>query len=148
MSTTELLELISLISYILSGVCLLLAIFFWVKFDIPNVMKYIFGRTVKKSIKKLQATNEKTGKKGLESNPDFQKLIDDVTEKDSNISSEEEEETEFLQKNENTAPLSKTYWEETGILDETDETMPLDQNRNGFVMLDEVILVHTKDIIT
>lgn len=157
MSTTEFLELISLISYILSGVCLLLAIFFWVKFSIPDVINYLSGRTGKKSIENVKATNEKTEKKAFASNTDSKKLIDDVKKKDSNISPEEEEKTEFLQKNVDTAPLEKTYWEETGVLYETDETvsfeednetMPLDQNRNGFVMLDEVILVHTKDIIT
>lgn len=168
MSTTEILELISLISYILSGISLLLAIFFWVKFRIPSVIGDLSGRTAKKSIERMRVTNEKSGKKVYRTSttnlkrgkltgtmPDSKELIDDGKGK---------EETELLQENNPVNISSQSYSGETDVLDERQETSLLveeyeatvrdyevspkvPKNRNSLVMLDEVILVHTQDVI-
>jgi hypothetical protein len=63
MSTAEILSLISLISYILAGVCLVLALFFWIFFKIPSVIGDLSGRTAKKSIAKMRQANERSGNK-------------------------------------------------------------------------------------
>lgn len=58
--------IVSILSFILSGVCLLLAIFFWIRFDILEVIGNLSGRTAKKNVEKLRASNEKAGAKPLQ----------------------------------------------------------------------------------
>lgn len=63
MSISEILSMISLISFILAGVSAALAVIFWFRFNIPAVIGDLSGRTARKSIEKMRANNEKTGKK-------------------------------------------------------------------------------------
>ena len=63
MSTAEILSLVSLISYIVAGVCLVLAVFFWFFFKIPVIIGDLSGRTAKKSIEKMRQSNEQSGHK-------------------------------------------------------------------------------------
>lgn len=63
MSTAEILSLVSLISYIVAGVCLVLAVFFWFFFKIPSVIGDLSGRTAKKSIEKMRQANVRSGNK-------------------------------------------------------------------------------------
>ena len=63
MSISEILSMISLISFILAGVSATLAVIFWFRFNIPAVIGDLSGRTARKSIEKMRANNEKTGKK-------------------------------------------------------------------------------------
>lgn len=69
MSTAEILSLVSLISYILAGVFLLLAVFFWFFFKIPAVIGALSGRTAKKSIEKMRQTNARNANKGKPAAP-------------------------------------------------------------------------------
>ncbi len=64
MSTAEILSLVSLISYIIAGICLVLAVFFWFAFKIPSVIGDLSGRTARKSIARMRASNEKAGGQG------------------------------------------------------------------------------------
>ena len=57
------LQTLSIISFAVAGVCLVLAIFFWFFFKIPTVIGDLSGRTARKSIAKMRAANEKTGAK-------------------------------------------------------------------------------------
>ena len=57
------LQTLSIISFAVAGVCLVLAVFFWFFFQIPNVIGDLSGRTARKSIAKMRAANEKTGVK-------------------------------------------------------------------------------------
>lgn len=66
MTTAEILSLISVISYIVAGICLVLAIFFWFFFKIPSVIGDLSGRTAKKSIARRRASNERAGGKGYQ----------------------------------------------------------------------------------
>lgn len=59
----ETLSTLSIISFIIAGVCLVLAIFLWIFFRIPSVIGDLTGRTARKSIAKMRSTNEKTGNK-------------------------------------------------------------------------------------
>ena len=64
MSTAEILSLVSLISYIIAGISLVLAVFFWFAFKIPSVIGDLSGRTARKSIARMRASNEKAGGQG------------------------------------------------------------------------------------
>ena len=57
------LQTLSVISFVIAGACLVLAVFFWLFFKIPTVIGDLSGRTAKKSIAKMRAANEKTGTK-------------------------------------------------------------------------------------
>ena len=67
MSTAEILSLVSLISYILAGVFLVLTVLFWFVFKIPTVVGNLSGRTARKSIEKMRQANNRTGNKAYRS---------------------------------------------------------------------------------
>lgn len=67
MNTAEILSLVSLLSYIVAGICLVLAILFWFLFKIPAVIGDLSGRTARKSIEKMRATNVQSGNKSYRS---------------------------------------------------------------------------------
>lgn len=64
MSTAEILSLISTISYVIAAISFVLAIFFWFSFKIPSVIGDLSGRTAKKSIAQMRASNERAGGQG------------------------------------------------------------------------------------
>lgn len=203
MSTTEIsttLEMISLISFILAGIGAVLAVIFWIRFNIPAVIGDLSGRTARKSIEKMRANNEKTGKKeftpsktnlnrgkvtelmrdsGKESGKLSGMLLGKKKEqliaeeqletglldenKQTTYESEETglltevDETELLQENSMETELLETEIlegsEETGLLVEENETMLLTEETvsrpelKGFVLLEEVMLIHTDEEI-
>lgn len=57
------LQTLSIISFAVAGVCLVLAIFFWVFFKIPSVIGDLSGRTARKSIEKMRQANVRSGNK-------------------------------------------------------------------------------------
>lgn len=59
----EILSIISIVSFVVAGICLLFALFFWFKFKIPSVIGDLSGRTARKSIAQMRDYNEKSGKK-------------------------------------------------------------------------------------
>lgn len=63
MNTAEILSLVSLICYILSGVGLFMAVLFWFLFKIPAVIGGLSGRTARKSIERMRSANERSGSK-------------------------------------------------------------------------------------
>ena len=67
MNTADILSLISTICYILAGVSLVLAVFFWFFFKIPTVIGDLSGRTARKSIAKMRSANERSGYKSYRS---------------------------------------------------------------------------------
>ncbi|MGM9603383.1 MAG: hypothetical protein ACI3W5_17580 [Faecousia sp.] len=64
MSNAEILSLVSLLSYIIAGISLVIAVFFWFAFKIPSVIGDLSGRTARKSIARMRASNEKAGGQG------------------------------------------------------------------------------------
>lgn len=191
MSVSEILNMISLISYILGAISLFLAIIFWVNFNIPAVIGDLTGRTARKSIESMRANNEKTGNKSFmpsKTNVDRGKLTstmpdtDETTEtlvKKKDVESDyqetglldenrmnaydseqtglltEEKETELLETDVLGTELLDDY-NETGLLVEENATTLLDEIVEiqptypvdiDFVMLDEVMLIHTDEII-
>ena len=176
MSTAEILSMVSLISYIVAGICLILCVFFWIFFRIPSVIGDLSGRTARKSIARMRANNEKAGGQGYKpssANANRGKLTDTIqhskrpetdafNKKESHDVDSEPPETGLLSSNK----AKKNSWIPTELLEKiattsllTDEntTMLLDsesvvQERRAsvkkLVMLDEVILVHTDEVIS
>ena len=57
------LQTLSIISFAVAGLCLVLAIFFWIFFKIPSVIGDLSGRTARKSIEKMRQANVRSGNK-------------------------------------------------------------------------------------
>ena len=169
------LQTLSIISFAVAGVCLVLAIFFWFFFKIPTVIGDLSGRTARKSIAKMRAANEKTGAKSYKeskTNAERGKLTgtmpDSGKQKKKNaISDDGKPETGLLAENkadglesEATGVLDEATdvlgSETTGLLIDEDATAPLDTPahkhpaRTGgkkLVMIEEVMYIHTDEVI-
>lgn len=173
MSTAEILSLVSLISYIAAGVCLILAVFFWVFFKIPSVMGDLSGRTAKKSIEKMRQANVRSGNKSYRTSATNEargKLTETmqnpskpkkgmVSEGKPVVDGNGSPETGLLFENradvhieENTDILDG---EATGVLVDDEATTVLNAEatpvrRTGgkkLTMINEVMLVHTDEVI-
>lgn len=189
MSVSEILSTISIVSFVLAGISFLLAIFFWIRFQIPSVIGDLSGRTARKSIEKMRADNEKTGNKSYKpskTNLRRGKLTETMsgsemlTEKlkktlnSSDIMQETglldenrakifvDDKTDLLVESEETGLLQTDVLEEseeTGLLmEEEEKTMrllrenqtenrALEANTVQFVLLEEVMLIHTNETI-
>ena len=64
MATAEILSLISTISFVIAVISFVLAVLFWFAFKIPAVIGDLSGRTARKSIAKMRASNERGAGKG------------------------------------------------------------------------------------
>lgn len=172
MSTAEILSLISVISYIISGVSLALAVFFFFKFNIPSVIGDLSGRTARKSIARMRASNEKAGGQGYKpsaANVNRGKLTDTMhhtnkaaaaaTARNSGV--DDRPETGLLAENKATAVTGQQTDlldnEATGLLVDEDATAPLYEEpirpakRTGgkkMTMLDSVMLIHTDEVLS
>lgn len=157
------LSIISLVSFIVAGVCLALAIFFWISFRIPKVIGDLSGRTARKSIAKMRASNEASGDKSYRpsaTNVSRGKLTDTM----SDLSKPQSQDTDPLSGEtgtgetgvlaENKASTNK-YGESTVLLDDSEETdllanMAVPARKGGgkkLTMLDEDIQIHTDEVI-
>lgn len=164
----ETLSTLSIISFAVAGVCLVLAVFFAFFFKIPTVIGDLSGRTARKSIAKMRAANEKTGSKTYKQSktnaargkltgniPDSAKL----NKKESRRNSDKPE-TGLLAENkadsidsEETGVLDS---EATGLLIDEEATAALDTavqpaaKRTGgkaLKLIEEVMLIHTDEVI-
>lgn len=173
MTTAEILSLASMICYIVAGISLVLAVFFWFAFKIPSVIADLSGRTARKSIAKLRASNEQAGGQGYKpsmTNVNRGKLTDTMPQsvtlqKDPPPAAEEEAnmpETGLLSSNmaekaaEDVTELLGENQEVTGLLADENATIPLQDEpvervkRVGgkkLEMLDVVMYVHTDEVI-
>ena len=182
----EVLDTISLISFVLAGISAVLAVVFWFVFKIPTVISDLSGRTARKSIERMRANNEKTGRKDFapsktnlkrgkvtelmnESEKGSGKLSGmlsgKLTNKKKDVPVEEEHlETGLLEENiqnsyesEETGLLTEDAMETellgTELLEESEETTLLVDNAvakpvmKGFVVLEEIMLIHTDETI-
>lgn len=169
--SAEVLSLISLISYVVAGVCLALAVLFWFVFKIPMVVGDLTGRNARKSIARMRTNNENSGIKSYRSsevNVNRGKLTDtmqnskELKENSAKTGFESDKlETGLLDDNkvmmrqeEQTALLVNN--DETGLLSNDNETMLLQQEpaqslilpkEKRIEMIEEVIFVHTAEVI-
>ena len=172
MSTAEILSLISLISYIIAGVAAVLAVFFWFFFKIPSVIGDLSGRTAKKSIARKRASNERSGGKGYQpsaTNANRGKLTDTMQhsrklkpepKKAQPVDESQMPETGLLESNKadivDTQQTELLDGEATGVLVDENATVVLQEEsekpvkRTGgkkLKMLEEVMLIHTDEVI-
>lgn len=160
---SDILQTVSVISFVAAGVFVCLAIMFWFVFNIPSVVGDLSGRTARKAIEKMRQHNEKTGKKYYktgEKNLERGKLTGTM-EGLSPISSNCNEETGLLNEN------SVHKYEEketglliddnaTGLLSDSGETASLEENTQvisrlpstvAIRLISEVIYIHTEEVI-
>ena len=168
------LQTLSIISFAVAGVCLVLAIFFWFFFKIPTVIGDLSGRNARKSIAKMRAANEKSGVKAYKeskTNAERGKLTGtmpaDSGKLKKTVTNDGKPETGLLAENmaeglefEATGVLDEATGilgsETTGLLIDENATAPLDTPvnkhpvRSGgkkLEMIEEVMLVHTDEVI-
>lgn len=166
----DILKMASTISYILAVFFLLLSVFFWIKFRIPSIIGDLSGWTAKRSIARIRENNEKTGTKTYKSsktNIERGKLTVDIREGKTgkgpgrNGIPDDSPETGLLHEN---IAKDVTIGPGTGILKQ-EITEQLDENATlqltddtarhreeiaksiGFQLLEEIVLIHTDEII-
>ncbi len=165
----ETLGTLSIISFVVAGIALAIAIVLWFIFEIPTVVGDLTGRTARKSIARMRAENEKTGtKKYKESKTNIErgKLTETMSGINRNTDDDrpetgllaenrgggtETEETGLL--NAETSTVSDS--EDTGLLVDENETVALGnevetKERIGgksLTMIEEVMLIHTEEVI-
>ena len=165
----ETLSTLSIISFVVAGISLVLAVFFWFFFKIPTVIGDLSGRTARKSIARMRAANEKTGNKSYKeskTNAARGKLTDTIKDsgklKKNAVQDDDRPETGLLTQNKADEASSEATGllndenAATGLLVDEDVTAPLDspiqktEKRKGgkkLKMLDEVIIIHTDEVI-
>ena len=157
----EILSTISIISFVLSGVCLILAILFFVKFKIPAVIGDLSGRTAKKSIARMRESNEKSGAKAFRSSRENENrgkitgIIKESAKLDKAVSQSKEESIEtglLIEQDVPTQSLDETsFLDESGteLLIENQQPIaePIRRKGKQLIMLEEILLIHTNEII-
>ena len=149
----EILSISSLISFIISGICFILATFFWFKFKIPSVIGDLSGKTARKSIAKMRESNEKSGKKSYQSssvNVNRGKVTESMsdTRPETGILKEnkgriaDRQGTELLNEDETTGLLIE---EGTEPLQQIEEKFVRRTGGKELVILEEIMLVHTEE---
>lgn len=154
------LSILSMIAFVLAGISFILAVFFWFKFDIPNVYGDLSGRNARKSIEQMRANNQKAGNQSYRSSPinvARGKLTSPMTTSDLKTKKTEHEEadtdplTDVLSTNKAVDISSAT----TVSLEEECETEllefePIEKiqiKSKKLKMIDEIIYIHTNEII-
>ncbi len=160
----DILHTLSIVSFILAVLFIVLAGVLWFAFKIPNVIGDLSGRNAKKSIARMRQNNERTGDKSYkasEKNLARGKLTGTMEwmEKASHATNNIEE-TGLLNEN-----LAKGYDEQatgllldesTELLYQSSETAALEDRRNVInrapssiviQIIDEAMLIHTEEVI-
>ncbi len=168
-------QTLSSVAYIISGISFIVAIFLFFFFKIPAVISDISGRTAKKSIAKMRAENEENSLKHYKESRNKTRLNKktvttvrkEKTNKKEDFADENRPETGLLDENRAhiyepaaTALLNKAIVnvqkETSDLLIEDNETMLLDSSGQNYPvypggkkleMIDEIIFVHTDDVI-
>lgn len=159
------LSLISIISFVMSGIFFSTAVALFFIFKIPSVLGDLSGRTAKKSIEKMRKNNERTGNKSYSSsnvNLARGKLTEII--KENNRKNQEtvckNDETGLLNENHATSynELDTGILEgATEVLSDENETVSLNdiqetfyekkKSNITFTTIDDVVLVHTEEVI-
>ncbi len=155
----ETLQILSIISFAVAGVCFVLAVFFWFFFKIPTVIGDLSGRTARKSIAKMRVANEKSGSKSYKEskvNLERGKLTGTMPQIDLAPPRDENETADLSEVAENTANSSSIGSETTGLLLGNDDTallyMSEEQTKisgraKKIDILEEVMFIHTEEVI-
>lgn len=188
------LSLLSVIAFVIAGISLAVAIFLWFFFHISSVIGDLSGRTARKSIEKMRAANERSGKKSYRvSSVNMER--GKVTDTMPGTGKSQKQQTEKLKKEKQIPAQERTRFREeekpeTGLLagnmersyeaeqtellmreteaitdpgaaglsanEDTTEPLtagsgtterPKNAKKNGFVILEEILLIHTDEEI-
>lgn len=174
---SQTLSTLSVISFAIAGVCLVIAIILWFYFRIPTVIGDLSGRTAKKSIEKMRIANEKTGAKNYKeskTNAERGKLTGTMPDMGKTSSKKEPADDEMpetgvldenLETNFKSEETGVLYEESTELLDGMEKTSLLEdenatarldlllekeKNKTGgkkLIIIEEVMLIHTDEEI-
>lgn len=136
---SELISIFSIIFYILAAIFMIIAIVLFVTLKIPAVWGELSGHTARKSIALTRKENEKRTAK-------FEPTVQrDFVLKKENVNKEVANTTETL---------DEDTEETVALMSDDCETVLLDGGEgdtekisNGFTMLEDVVVVHTKEAI-
>lgn len=163
----DMLSIFSVVFFIIAAVCFALAVFFWIVFRIPKVIGDLSGRTARKSIAEMRANNEASGNKSFRpsaANVNRGKLTDAIPDSDKLKGQEtdplnNQAETGVLAENKvsgrSEGQISALEDNATELLFDSDDTALLEQTTiptrkpagKKITMIDDVILVHTDEVI-
>ena len=164
-------NIVSIIFFIIASVSLLVAIYSFVRFNIPQIIGELSGRTAKKSIAQMRDKNVKTGDKSHRPSPAAKErgTLTDKIEKKEMVkvnTATAEEGTELLNSteklstniqtellNENETELSDdnattVLSEETTVLTNNDNSqINVSNDSNDFKIIQNIVLIHTNETI-
>lgn len=130
----EILSMISIIAFVIAGISLGLAVFFWFFFKIPGVIGDLSGRTARKSIARMRADNERTGRKTYQTgaiNRERGKVTDTMPQQ--------------IRTAEFTTLLDEV--EETQLLAETPVAEAKPKTGKQLQMIEDIVLLNTAEVI-
>lgn len=151
----ETLSVISLISFLAAGVFAVVAVILWFVFRIPTVAGELSGRTARKSIERMRKRNEEAGKNSPGPGAvkrEGRNYTVSMRQAVKNSSEEGNAETDLLAEGAARADIS----EETEWLTDENGTEALDteiiwmERKVSAVkidLLEEILLIHTKEVI-
>lgn len=123
-------NIISIVGFSLAGIFFILAVVFWIRFNIPKIVGDLTGRTARKSISQMRSENERSGKKVYTPQPSagsgsirLKNLGDEKTASlsvEKGSKSDENEKTELLEQQAETELLTEGM--ETELLGQEMET--------------------------
>lgn len=147
------LSLLSVIAFVIAGVSLAVAIFLWFFFHISSVIGDLSGRTARKSIEKMRAANERSGKKSYRvSSVNMER--GKVTDTMPGTGKSQKQQTELLMRE--TEAITDPGAAGLSANEDTTEPLtagsgtterPKNAKKNGFVILEEILLIHTDEEI-
>lgn len=165
----ETLSMISIIAFVLAGICLVATIILFIYFKIPSIIGDLSGKTARKSIEQMRQNNEKTGNKSYKPskvNEKRGKLTDSIRETLKMVQKPKKEEEERPEtglldenkiesiRNDETTALNGEDVFESGF--DENETVPLNDYeshqgpRSGGMpirVLEEVILTDSEEVV-
>lgn len=153
----EIMSKISVVSFILAAVCIVLTILLWFQFKIPVIIGDLSGRTAKKSIERIRKENEKSGKKRHMpsfTNQERGKLTEKIDAKGigRTVSPSDFNVTEKLSEQNIQDEATELLEQETSVLD--DNTTQVLQETTGendavynWKLVDDVMIIHTDEVI-
>lgn len=173
----EILSTVSTVSLVLAVVFFVLAVFFWIKFRILEIIGDLTGRTAKKSIAKMRENNEKTGKKSFKTSEiniqrgkltgkmkdsekldkkDFKKFKDEPETEllaEGQVDNFIENTTEVLNYNVETGLLNEEYTEvlesnATTVLNKNNVKVSKENSSSEKLrIIEDIVLIHTNEMI-
>lgn len=145
-------QTISIVTFSLAAVSLILAVVLWFKFDIWKIIGDLSGRTAKKSIEHMRSANEASGRKSYRPTPVAEsrgKLTEQIVyekkEKEAGKSGKETDVLKYSPSGTEVLP-GGTEILETGVMNQALAGSQSD-GFEAFDILQSIVLIHTEEVI-